>query len=75
MKLDKYSRLKIASNILDFTIKDFAEDHDTSTQVIRDVAMGHSTSARLSKAIDDKINEAEEAYRDHYGKNLTAANQ
>ena len=70
MKLDKYSRLKIASNILDFTIKDFAEDHNTSTQVIRDVAMGHSTSARLSEAIDSKIAEAEEAYQKHYSEKL-----
>lgn len=62
MTLDKYSKLKIAGNVLDFTIREFAEEHGTSTQVIRDVCLDNTTSARLSKAIDEKIAEAEHVY-------------
>ncbi len=52
MALDKYSQLKIAGNVLGFTIKEFAEENDTSIQVIRDVCLGYTTSARLTEAID-----------------------
>lgn len=65
MALDKYSELKIAGNILGFTIKDFADEHDTSIQVIRDVALGHTTSARLTEAIDEKIKESNKAFDEH----------
>ena len=64
MSLDKYSRLKIAGNILGFTISEFADELETSIQVVRDVALGKTTSARISKAIDKKIKESEEAFSD-----------
>lgn len=65
MPLDKYSELKIAGNVLGFTIKEFAEENDTSIQVIRDVCLGHTTSARLTKAVDDTIKEANEVFDRH----------
>lgn len=71
MILDKYSELKIAGNILGFTMQEFAKENNTSVQVIRDVAMGYTTSARLSKAINERIEEAEKIYRQHCKQNLT----
>lgn len=72
MALDKYSQLKIAGHVLGFTISDFAKEHSTSIQVIRDVANGHTTSARLEKAIDDRIEEGNQAF-DKYRKQKKAA--
>jgi|GEM_PF-1953435 len=75
MTLDKYSQLKIASNVLGFTIKEFANENDTSIQVIRDVCLGYTTSARLTKAIDSKIKEGNEAFDRHRSeKNIKAVN-
>jgi transcriptional regulator with XRE-family HTH domain len=59
MPIDKYSQLKIASNVLGFSLGDFAEDQGVSMQAIREVCKDNITSARLSKAVDQKIAEAE----------------
>ena len=55
-------------------MQDFAKEHDTYVQVIRDVAMGHTTSARLSKAIDDRIKEADRVYQEHRKKKVATVN-
>ena len=70
MPLDKYSELKIAGNVLGFTIKEFAEENGTYVQVIRDVCLGHTTSARLSQAIDKRITEANKAFDQHRNSKL-----
>lgn len=63
--LDKYSELKIAGNVLGFTMKQFAEENDTSVQVIRDVAFGYTKSQRLQAAIDKKIAQANQVWEEH----------
>lgn len=73
MALDKYSQLKIAGNVLGFTIKEFAEENDTSIQVIRDVCLGHTTSARLTEAVDSKIKEGNEAFDKYREEKKTTA--
>lgn len=65
MPIEKHKELKIASEVLDFTIKEFAEWHDTSSVVIIAVAKGTTKSARLMAAIDDIISKAEQEYLEH----------
>lgn len=65
MILDKYAQLRIAGIVLDFSMKEFAQKHGTSIQTIRDVSFGNRTSARLSKAIDETIQQANTNYDIH----------
>lgn len=72
MALDKYTQLKIASNVLNQTLSEMAEAWDVTVQTVRGVAMGNITSERILKNIDDKIDEAEEVYNDHKKQKATA---
>lgn len=70
MALDKYAQLKIAGNILGFTMKDFSEEVDAHPNVVRRVCEGRDTSARISKLVDQKIKEADEVYQQHRKKKV-----
>lgn len=72
MPIRKYSHLKIAGHTLGFTMKAFAAENGTSIQVIRDVAKGYTTSARLSEAIDEAIEEADKVLAEHRKNKLSA---
>lgn len=72
MALDKYAQLKIAGNILGFTMKDFADEIDANPQVVKRVCEGTNTSARISKLVDQKIKEADEVYQQHRKKKVAA---
>lgn len=65
MALDKYTRLKIAGNVLDETITDMAESWGVHTQTVRGVCDGKITSARVLQLIEEKIAKAEQVYSDH----------
>jgi hypothetical protein len=68
MTLDKYSQLKMAGNVLGFSMQEFADSIGTHPNVVRRVIGGKDTSARISKAVDVKIAEAEakfDEYRKH----------
>jgi len=71
MALDKYAQLKVAGNILGFTMLDFANELGTYPQVVKSVCEGHTTSARISKAVDAKIKQAERAWDAHRKKKAT----
>ena len=76
MALDKYSRLKIASNILDEPLKDMAASWDVTLQSVKGVCDGHITSERLEKNINAKISEAEALFDEHRDKEkLATTNQ
>lgn len=66
IELDKYAQLKAASSILGFTLEEFASSLNTSRQVVQHVCYGSSKSARISKAVDAKIEEAKEAWDDYW---------
>lgn len=65
MSIDKYSQLKIASNILDKSMQDFATEAGVTPQALRGVCNGDITSSRVSKFVDEKIETANEIFNDH----------
>ncbi len=65
MSLDKYTRLKIAANVLGKTMKDLADEAGVTHQTIKGVCDGRITSARTGDFIDSKIAEAEKIYSMH----------
>lgn len=75
MSLNKYAKLKAAGSILGFTMKEFADELNTYPQVVADVAEDRTTSARISKAIDEKIAEAERVWDESRNTKLTANQQ
>lgn len=64
--IGKYAQLKAASNILDFKLEDFAASLGTSLHVVRQVCYGGATSARISKAVDQKIEEANKVWCEYW---------
>lgn len=65
MALDKYSQLKIASNVLDEPLTQMASSWDVTLQTVKGVCDGSITSARIEKNIKNKIAEAERVYDQH----------
>lgn len=65
MPFDKYSRLKIASNVLGQTMIEIADEWGCTTQAVRDVCTGRTTSARIENLINEKIEEAEQKYDEY----------
>lgn len=75
MALDKYSRLKIASNVLDEPVTSMAESWNVTLQTVKGVCDGSITSARIEKRVDEKIDEAERIYDKYRSSKLTANQQ
>lgn len=61
--MNKYKELKIASAVLEKSIKDFADEAGVSEVALRGVAQGTITSAKLSQFIDQKVSESEAKFQ------------
>jgi len=68
MSFDKYTRLKIASNILGETLGSMADEWNVSTTTVRGVCDGKITSARIEKNIDEKIALSEKRFKEYQNK-------
>ena len=65
MRLTKYQRLKISTNILSTTVRELGKQWQVNPQTIQKVCDGTITSARLESLIDETINRAENKFWDY----------
>jgi len=65
MNLSKYQRLKISTNVLNTTVAELAREWGVTATAVKDVASGHTQSARLEKLIDQTISDAESKFKSY----------